>query len=62
MLSNIMRSPILRSHPLIIHLTHLLLGRATRGGCELCGRVMPLTRHHLRPRSTHRKFLKQVGQ
>lgn len=36
-------------------------GRAARGGCELCGREMPLTRHHLRPRSTHRKFLKQVN-
>jgi len=29
-------------------------------GCELCARVMPLTRHHLRPRATHKKLLKQV--
>jgi hypothetical protein len=28
------------------------------GGCELCERDMPLTRHHLIPRSTHKKYAK----
>jgi hypothetical protein len=27
----------------------------TLGVCELCGRVKPLTRHHLIPRAVHRK-------
>lgn len=29
--------------------------RGPVGGCELCGRVQPLTEHHLIPRAVHRK-------
>ncbi|GAB5036797.1 Hypothetical protein NocV09_04900260 [Nannochloropsis oceanica] len=38
-----------------------VMGLERRGdkGCELCARVMPLTRHHLRPRTLHKKLLKQ---
>lgn len=25
----------------------------------MCERAMPLTRHHLKPRATHKKYLKQ---
>jgi hypothetical protein len=27
--------------------------------CEMCGRIMPLTAHHLRPRSEHDVYLKR---
>jgi len=41
-----------------------VMGLERRGdkGCELCARVMPLTRHHLRPRTLHKKLLKQVSE
>ena len=29
------------------------------GGCEMCGREMPLTRHHLRPKRVHGRYKKR---